>query len=431
MTGEKTQGVLTLPRMSGRSRPDTGSSTTAAERWLLRGLHAMLGRPAISFMLWDGYHVPEGSPATVPVATMRIADRRTLWRLLANPALSFGDDYSNGLIEIDGSLVELVEALLRAVYVTGKGGLRERLAVNRPIWRRRNSLAESRDNIHHHYDLGNDFYRLWLDEEMVYTCAYFADPTMTLEAAQIAKMDHVCRKLQLRPGETVVEAGCGWGALSLHMARRYGAKVTAFNISREQIEHARTRARREGLDSLVTFVEDDYRNISGTYDVFVSVGMLEHVGRDFHTEFGRVIDRSLGAEGRGLVHSIAQWRSFPVNAWLERRIFPGSYPPTLREMSAILEPIHCTVTDVENLRQHYALTLRHWLARFEEHAGEVGARYGEAFVRAWRLYLSGSIANFNVNCLALYQMLFTRVARTQTPWTRAYLYASDPARPAN
>jgi cyclopropane-fatty-acyl-phospholipid synthase len=400
------------------------------ERWLLRQLHRMLGRPSICFILWDGYHVPEDPRAAAAIATMRIANRRALWRLLANPALNFGDDYSNGLIEIDGSLVEFIEALVRAVYVTGKGGLRERLAVNRPIWRRRNSLEESRDNIHHHYDLGNDFYSLWLDEEMVYTCAYFPDPSVTLQAAQVAKMDHICRKLQLRAGETVVEAGCGWGALSLHMARRYGAKVTAFNISREQIEYARARARSEGLQPLVTFVEDDYRNISGRYDVFVSVGMLEHVGRDFHGDFGRVIDRSLSADGRGLVHSIGQWRSFPVNAWLERRIFPGSYPPTLREMAAILEPIHCTVTDVENLRQHYALTLQHWLARFEGHAGEIGARYGKAFVRAWRLYLSGSIANFNANCLALYQMLFTRVARTETPWTRAYLYASDRANPA-
>jgi cyclopropane-fatty-acyl-phospholipid synthase len=425
MTGEKNEGVLTLPRMTGRSRPGAGPATTAVERWLLRRLHRLLGNPSFCFALWDGYRVPEGPPATAAVATMRIGDRRSLWRLFRNPALNFGDDYSNGLIEIEGDLVDFVAALLRAVYIDRRPGLTARLLVNRPTWRRRNTLRESRDNIHHHYDLGNDFYRLWLDEEMVYTCAYFPDPSVSLEAAQIAKMDHVCAKLQLRGGETVVEAGCGWGALSLHMARHYGARVTAFNISREQIEFARARARRDGLDSLVTFVEDDYRNIRGAYDVFVSVGMLEHVGRGFHGDFARAIDRGLGRDGRGLVHSIAQAQSFPINPWLERRIFPGGYPPTLREMAAILEPIHCTVTDVENLRQHYALTLRHWLARFDAHAEEIRARYGEAFVRAWRLYLSGSIANFSTNCLALYQVLFTRVARTETPWTRAYLYGSD------
>ena len=139
-------------------------------------------------------------------------------------------------------------------------------------------MAGSRANIHHHYDIGDDFYRLWLDEQMLYTCAYFATPAATLEEAQRAKMDYVCRKVWLRPGETVVEAGCGWGALALHMARHYGVRVRAYNISREQIQYARRRARAEGLDDRVEFVDDDYRNIRGQFDVFVSVGMLEHVG---------------------------------------------------------------------------------------------------------------------------------------------------------
>jgi cyclopropane-fatty-acyl-phospholipid synthase len=426
MTTERTHGILTLPTATGRRRSVGSSGATVVERWLLRRLHQLIGNPPVTFTLWDGYRVPD-KPAVAPVATMRIADRRTLWRLLANPGLNFGDDLSNGLIEIDGDLVRFLEAILRAIYVDSKDGLRKRLAINRPAWKHRNSLTDAKGNIHHHYDLGNDFYRLWLDEEMVYTCAYFPDPKVSLEAAQLAKMDHVCRKLQLRAGETVVEAGCGWGALSLYMARRYGVKVTACNISREQIEYARTRVRREGLDGQVTFIEDDYRNIRGEYDVFVSVGMLEHVGRGHHAEFGRVIDRSLSPTGRGLIHSISQSQPYAMNAWLERRIFPGGYSPTLREMAALLEPIDCTVVDVENLRQHYAKTLEHWLARFEEHADQIRPLYGEAFVRAWRLYLSGSIANFRTNCLQLYQILFARLARTDTAWTRAHLYAAGSA----
>ncbi len=150
---------------------------------------------------------------------------------------------------------------------------------------------QARENIHHHYDLGNDFYRLWLDRRMLYTCAYYARPDMTLEQAQLAKMDHVYRKLRLKPGERVVEAGCGWGALALHMARHYGVEVRAFNISREQLAPVRESARKQQLDARVRFIEDDYRDIAGSYDAFVYVGMLEHVGPGHYPELGRVLDR--------------------------------------------------------------------------------------------------------------------------------------------
>src|SRR5262249_40754325 len=153
--------------------------------------------------------------------------------------------------------------------------------------------AASRDSVHHHYDLGNEFYRLWLDESLSYTCAYYEDPTRTLEAAQLAKMDHVCRKLRLRPDDRVIEAGCGWGGFALHMARKYGAIVRAFNVSREQIRHARDWASRLGLTERVEFIEDDYRNASGSCDAFVSIGMLEHVGIENFEGLGRVIDRVL------------------------------------------------------------------------------------------------------------------------------------------
>jgi cyclopropane-fatty-acyl-phospholipid synthase len=235
-------------------------------------------------------------------------------------------------------------------------------------------------------------------------------------------MDHVCRKLRLRPGETVVEAGCGWGALALHMATRYGAQVKAFNISREQIAYARSRARALDVEWRVEFIEDDYRNINSRYDAFVSVGMLEHVGRDHYDELGGLIDRCLQRDGRGLLHSIGQIRPAALNAWIEKRIFPGAYPPTLREMVAILEPQGFSVIDVENLRLHYALTLEHWLRRFEDARGRVGAMYDERFVRAWRLYLAGSLAAFNTGELQLFQVLFARGASNEVPWTRAHLY---------
>jgi cyclopropane-fatty-acyl-phospholipid synthase len=370
----------------------------------------VLGNPPIEIVLWDGERLGSGQ---VPVASIRLADRRTLWRLVAEPDLHFGDAYVAGRIEVEGDLLSFLEAVYRASWPSEKPPRRRRS--------RSNTLGGSRANIHHHYDIGDEFYKLWLDREMVYTCAYFPTPSATLEEAQQAKMELVCRKLWLRPGETVVEAGCGWGALALYMARHYGVTVKAFNISREQVRYAQARARAEGLQDRVEFVEDDYRNISGRFDVFASVGMLEHVGSDHYRELGRVIDRCLSPVGRGLIHSIGRDRPGRINPWIERRIFPGAYPPSLREMMNLLEPWAMSVLDVENLRLHYAETLRHWLARFEAVAGTVAAMFDEAFVRAWRLYLAGSAAAFTAGTLQLFQVLFAPHGVNAVPWTRQRL----------
>ena len=238
----------------------------------------------------------------------------------------------------------------------------------------------------------------------------------------MAKLDHVCRKLRLKPGERVVEAGCGWGALALHMARRYGVTVKAYNISHEQIVYARRRAQHEGLADRVQFIEDDWRAIRDPCDAFVSVGMLEHVGVRHYRELGAVIDRCLAPEGRGLIHTIGQIHPLPINPWIERRIFPGAYPPTLAQIMQILEPYDFAVLDVENLRLHYALTLKHWRERFEQAAEQIRQRLGERLVRMWRLYLGGSRAAFQCGSLHLFQVLFARSASSAIPWTRAYLY---------
>ncbi|MGC2048663.1 MAG: cyclopropane-fatty-acyl-phospholipid synthase family protein, partial [Gallionella sp.] len=290
---------------------------------------------------------------------------------------------------------------------------------------RRNSLSGARSNIHHHYDIGNDFYKLWLDDRMVYTCAYFPSQSSSLEDAQFAKLDHVCRKLRLQPGETVVEAGCGWGALALHMARHYGVTVTAYNISGEQIAYARHRARAEGLDGKVEFIEDDYRNVRGEFDAFVSVGMLEHVGPDHYQELGAVIDRSLKENGRGLIHSIGLNYPRPMDAWTERHIFPGAHPPSLAQMMQIFEPFDFSVLDVENLRLHYAKTLEHWLQRYEANADRVTEMFDPEFVRAWRLYLAGSLMAFKTGSMQLFQVSFARPSLNLIPWTRQYLYESQ------
>lgn len=389
------------------------------DRWMARKFLHAIGSPPLRLTLWDGTTIAvSDSP---PAVGMVIRERPALWRLLTNPLLHFGDDYSAGRIEIEGGLVPCIESVYRAMKQTPRFQRPSQPRAYRRNQPHLNSLNGSRHNIHHHYDIGNDFYQLWLDAEMLYTCAYFPEPSVSLETAQLAKMELVCRKLHLQPGQRVVEAGCGWGGLARYMARNYGVKVQAYNISSEQIAYARQRAGVEGLAGQVEYIEEDYRNISGRYDAFVSVGMLEHVGPDHYQEFGRVIDRSLTKDGFGLIHTIGQNRAAPLNPWFLQRIFPGSYPPTLREMMALFEPYDFSVLDVENLRLHYAKTCEHWLNRFEAHREQVREMFDDAFVRAWRLYLSGCIANFQIGDLQLYQVVFARSGNNHIPLTRRYL----------
>jgi cyclopropane-fatty-acyl-phospholipid synthase len=393
------------------------------EKRLVRKQMAFLGDPPVNIVLWNGTRV--WSAGGKSAGTIIIRNRKTLFKLLVHPQLHFGDAYSEGDLEVDGDLSALLETLFRSKSKTCKNGLIDTYLSRIRNSPRSNSLDGSRDNIHHHYDIGNDFYRLWLDDKMQYTCAYFSSPSSTLEEAQIAKMDHVCKKLRLGPGDTVAEAGCGWGMLALHMARHYGVRVTSYNISHEQILFARERAKAEGLDDRVEYIEDDYRNLSGRFDVFVSVGMLEHVGPDHYQELGRVIQRSLKEGGRGLIHSIGRNRAGFMNPWTERRIFPGAYMPTLREMMEIFESSGFSVLDVENLRLHYAKTLKCWLERFERSGEQIRDMFDQKFIRAWRLYLAGSIASFAAGDLQLFQVVFTNSSNNDLPWSRAHQYTDS------
>ncbi len=395
-----------VPTFSSDSAP---SSSTPIDRWAVGRIQHTVATAPVRFVLWDGFEAP--SPVGPPVATIVIKNRRALFSWVWDPALNFGEAYMFGAVDIRGDLVKLLEEVYRALPITKPRAWW--------LWQSSNDVDAAKENVHRHYDLGNQFYQLWLDREMLYTCAYFPTPDCTLEAAQIAKMDLVCRKLQLRPGERVVEAGCGWGSLALFMAREYGVRVRAFNVSKEQVAFARARALNEGLADRVEFVEDDYRNVQGTYDAFVSVGMLEHVGLPDYQTLGRVIDRSLTGRGRGFLHFIGRNQPMPLNPWIRKRIFPGAYPPILREVfERVLEPQDLSVLDVENLRLHYAKTLKNWSARFNAEADRVEQMFDETFVRAWRLYLAGSEAAFTTGAMQLFQVVFARGASNAMP-TRA------------
>jgi hypothetical protein len=261
----------------------TQTRVTELDRWIAKKMMDVVGNPPIELRLWDGS--PVTPPIDNPVATLQYNNRGAMLKTIINPELYFGDLYSSGQASFRGDLVRFSEIIYSNLEESGRGGWLRHLVLWLGHRRIANSHDKAKDNIYHHYDIGNEFYRLWLDNEaMQYTCAYFPEADMTLEQAQVAKLHHVCRKLRLKPGDSVVEAGCGWGGLALFMAKHYGVKVRAYNISKEQVAHAHCRAEAEGLAGQVEYVLDDYRNISGQYDAFVSVGMLEHVGKnDFPT----------------------------------------------------------------------------------------------------------------------------------------------------
>ncbi len=389
------------------------------EELFIEYLFARIGRPAIQIVFWDG--TQRGDPCSSKRKII-IRNPRGLRRILFDPIMGFCEGFMANDISVEGDLVEVLTEMNRG------------LSRNQPIHHRRcllrwphfrNSISSSKSRVNHHYDIGNEFYQLWLDPQYVYTCAYYYNSQTSLEQAQIAKLDHVCRKLRLKPGESVIEAGCGWGALALHMARKYGVTVRAFNLSHEQVSFARTRAAQEGLSDRVEFIEDDYRNIQGRFDAFVSVGMLEHVGAGNYRHLGQMIDRVLNRGGRGLIHSIGRNVARPLDRWTVKYIFPGAYAPSLREMMDLFEDQGFSVIDVENLRLHYVRTCVDWLARFDQASDQIQKMFDEQFVRMWRLYLAASSAAFQSGDLQLFQVLFARADNNDLAWTRADWYATE------
>lgn len=384
---------------------------------------------AFRFIFPDGEVLNKGQGE--PRFIVHFKTRRALYDTMRRVGLGFGESYMQGEIDIQGEMQQVARVGFQLAdrYVEPSLFTKIRAAVE--YFLRRNTLDGSRKNIAAHYDLGNDFYSLWLDREAKqYTCAYFKSEKDSIEKAQLQKLDLVCRKLRLQPGEAVVEAGCGWGGFALHAARNYGVKIRSYNISKEQIAYAREKAQRLGIpESRVEYVLDDYRNIGKdgrSYDKFVSIGMLEHVGRENYAGLYDIIRRVVKPGGLALVHSISRVAAARMDPWLEKYIFPGAYIPSLSEMITPVErrydPLH--VVDVENLRYHYALTLDRWVERFEENADQIRDRYGEAFVRMFRFYLESSAAGFRYGGVLLYQILMSNGYDDRAPLTREHFIAS-------
>ena len=358
-----------------------------------------------------------------PHFAIAFATRKAVRDTLLKGCLGFGEAYMEGAAEVEGDWDRLfalaMGTSLERARPRGLAGLA--YLVNR--LRRRGSRAGAGRNVGHHYDLGNDFYRLWLDRGMSYSCAYFAEPGLTLEEAQEAKLELICRKLRLSPGQTLLDVGCGWGALLIHAARHHGVRGVGCTLSRNQVDLARQRVREAGVADRVEIRLQDYRDVSGPYDRWVSVGMVEHVGKAFLGRFARCIARQLRPRGVGLLHSIGKDRASRGDPWTLTYIFPGGYIPSLAELVGHLGRLGMTTVDVENLRPHYALTLDHWRERFEARATDIEAMYDPRFVRMWRLFLVSAAAGFRHSDTRLFQLLFTHGPSDEVPPTRAGLLA--------
>lgn len=374
--------------------------------------------------------------AAGPAAGLDLRTPRAERRLLLNPGLGFGEGYMEGdLAPLEGtSLYELVDLLVLNLMETGHPGERimEKLRWLRRRFDQLNPAGRARRNVAHHYDLNGRLYALFLDRDRQYSCAYFPTGNETLEEAQLLKKCHIASKLRLnRPGLHVLDIGCGWGGMALHLAQEHGARVTGITLSAEQLEVARGRAAEAGLAGQVRFELMDYRNWREPVDRVVSVGMFEHVGIDHYKAFFRALRSALKEDGVALVHAIGRSQGpGSTNPWMSKYIFPGGYSPALSEVLPAAEKSGLWVTDIEILRLHYAQTLAHWRRRFAANRDAIQSLYDERFCRMFEFYLVGSELAFRRMGHMNWQMQLTRSPEA-LPLTRDYMFEAErQARPS-
>nr|WP_312160542.1 cyclopropane-fatty-acyl-phospholipid synthase family protein [Brevundimonas diminuta] len=386
-------------------------------------LQALLDRTfqtrSIRVRLPDGRELTAGPGE--PELTAVLSDMKTAVAIAANPDLALGEAFMDGAFQIEGgSVYDFLQ------LTTSQLALRPRSP--KLTWMQRirrgaeqaNDRLHARSNVHHHYDLTVDFYRLFLDDDLQYSCAFFETPGASLEEAQVAKKRRLIDKLLLEPGHTALDIGAGWGGLGLSMVER-GARVTGVTLSTEQHRTANERAAALGVADRADFRLQDYRDLNQTFDRIISVGMFEHVGVPNYQEYFDTVARLLDEDGVAVIHSIG--RNSPPNRtqpWVRKYIFPGGYIPALSEVLPAIERAGLWVTDMEVLRLHYAETLRHWRERFLARRGEALAMYDERFCRMWEFYLACSEVAFRELGHMVFQLQLTK-KQTAAPLSRDYL----------
>lgn len=362
----------------------------------------------------NDYMVGEGTPSF----TVHFKKAIPVSDLLNSTSIALGEAYMDGNLDIDGNLYDALDHFLGQMgkFSTDKSALKKLIHTSV-------SKKNQKKEVTSHYDIGNDFYRLWLDDTMSYSCGYFRTPEDFLYDAQRNKVHHILDKLYLEEGMTLLDIGCGWGFLLIEAAKKYKIKGTGITLSQEQYKEFSRRIEEEGLSDYLSVELMDYRDLPKTgrqYDRVVSVGMAEHVGRENYQLFTECIDKVLKAGGLYLLHFISALKEHPGDAWIKKYIFPGGVVPSLREMLSCAAEDDFHTLDVENLRLHYNRTLLCWEKNFREHIDEVRQMFDERFVRMWDLYLSACAATFHNGIVDVHQILFTKGVNNGLPMVRWY-----------
>ncbi|MCB2353745.1 SAM-dependent methyltransferase [Clostridium estertheticum] len=335
-----------------------------------------------------------------------------------DPSITLGEAYMTKKLDIKGSIQEVIESL----YNNEESFLCKSEKYEKLIKKFKSSIKRSKDNIQFHYDIGNDFYKLWLDNSMNYSCGYFKNDTDTLDEAQNNKINHILTKLNLKEGQSLLDIGCGWGELIIRAAKQYKVKAVGVTLSLEQLQKANERIKAEGLEDLVEVKLQDYREIKNmSFDRIVSVGMLEHVGLENLSEYFHIVNDLLKDKGLSLLHCITAVNEGGNNTWIDKYIFPGGHVPAIKTIISDIAELELELIDIESLRRHYGKTLEHWAENFENALPIIEKTKDETFIRMWRLYLNACAASFNCGNINVHQILFAKGVNNDLPLTRDYM----------
>lgn len=366
-----------------------------------------------------------GDPESEPVR-IQFKDNSTVRAFCLYPELTLGEAYMNERLTVnDDNIQGLLNLAIQNMVVSGRmapHAIIHRLRKAFRLFLYHNPIGKAQSNVKHHYDLSDELYAMFLDADRQYSCAYFEDPDITLEEAQIRKKAHIAKKLLLKPELSVLDIGSGWGGMGITLAKEHHCRVTGVTLSTNQHQVSNERAKKERVSNQAKFFLTDYRNIEASFDRIVSIGMFEHVGAPHYRQFFRHIRRLLKNDGVALLHTIG--RSQPpgvTNPWITKYIFPGGYIPSMSEVMAAIEKEGLIVCDIEVLRLHYAETLKHWQKRFLDHKTKIQERYDDRFCRMWKFYLTASEASFRYGGQVVFQFQIAKNVGS-VPLTRNYLY---------
>lgn len=364
----------------------------------------------------NGKEYPIGE--SEPAFTVNFKKVIPLSELAASTSLALGEAYMDGNLEIEGDLYEALDHFL---------GQMSKFSTDKSVFKKLIFTSTAKKNqqkeVSSHYDIGNDFYKLWLDDTLSYSCGYFLHEDDTLYQAQVNKVDYILKKLYLKEGMSLLDIGCGWGFLLIEAAKKYKIKGTGITLSKEQYKEFSQRIKDEGLTDYLSVKLMDYRDLPKTglqFDRVVSVGMIEHVGRENYPLFMDCVNKVMKTGGLFLLHFISALKEFPGDPWIKKYIFPGGMIPSLREVLSYASDVRFHTLDIENLRQHYNRTLLCWEKNFQEHTEEIRKMFDEKFVHMWDLYLSSCAATFHNGIIDLHQVLMSKGINNDLPLVRWY-----------